>query len=185
MIRCFYSRSPLGAHQWAQLNRVKEPIMRYFFASENERYSRKHSIFYEIVINAVYRSMHVSVQKICEHVTFLWNKNGVLIWDSKYFLIFFECHHMSLMDFVVSPPGCGRSVTDFWYWDAHEAQLRCPDEVDGDIWIWSTRRGLKPKFYRLPRPWSLWGSSLQGNISTAEPGIEPGTSRSVVRNSDH
>jgi hypothetical protein len=52
---------------------------------------------------------------------------------------------MSLMDFVVSPPGCGRSVTDVWDWDAHEAQLRCPDEVDGDIWIWSTRRGLKPK----------------------------------------
>jgi hypothetical protein len=26
---------------------------------------------------------------------------------------FFQCHHMSLMDFVVSPPGCGRSVTDF------------------------------------------------------------------------
>jgi hypothetical protein len=25
---------------------------------------------------------------------------------------FFQCHHMSLMDFVVSPPGCGRSVTD-------------------------------------------------------------------------
>jgi hypothetical protein len=40
---------------------------------------------------------------------------------------FFQCHHMSLMDFVVSTPGCGRSVT------AHEAQLRCPDEVDGDI----------------------------------------------------
>jgi hypothetical protein len=56
-------------------------------------------------------------------------------------------HHMSLMDFAVSPPGCGRSVTDFWRWDAHEAQLRCPDEVDGDIWIWSTSRGLKPKFY--------------------------------------
>jgi hypothetical protein len=43
---------------------------------------------------------------------------------------------MSLVDFVVSPTGCGRSVTDFWGWDAHEAQLRCPDEVDGDIWIW-------------------------------------------------
>jgi hypothetical protein len=54
---------------------------------------------------------------------------------------------MSLMDFVVSPPGCGRSVTDFWRWDAHEAQLRCPDEVDGDIWILITGRGLKPKFY--------------------------------------
>jgi hypothetical protein len=58
-----------------------------------------------------------------------------------------QCHHMSFMDYVVSPPGCGRSVTDFWCWDAHEAQLRCPDEVDGNIWIWSTKRGLKPKFY--------------------------------------
>jgi hypothetical protein len=45
------------------------------------------------------------------------------------------------------PPGCCWSVTDFWGWDALEARLRCPDEVDGDIWIWSTRRGLKPKFY--------------------------------------
>jgi hypothetical protein len=26
-------------------------------------------------------------------------------------------------------------------------QLRCPNEVGGDIWIWSTRRGLKRKFY--------------------------------------
>jgi hypothetical protein len=58
-----------------------------------------------------------------------------------------QFHHMPLMNFVVSPPGCDWCVTDFWVWDAHEAQLRCPDEVDGDIWIWSTRRGLKPKFY--------------------------------------
>jgi hypothetical protein len=55
---------------------------------------------------------------------------------------------MSLMDFVVSPPGCGRSATNFWSWDAHEAQLRCTDEVDGDIWIWSTGRGLKATFYQ-------------------------------------
>jgi hypothetical protein len=27
------------------------------------------------------------------------------------------------------------------------------------VWAWSARRNLKPKFYRLPRPWSLWGSS--------------------------
>jgi hypothetical protein len=40
-------------------------------------------------------------------------------------------HNMSLMDFMVSPPGCGWSVTDVC-WDAHEAQLRCPNEVDGD-----------------------------------------------------
>jgi hypothetical protein len=48
-------------------------------------------------------------------------------------IFFFQCHHMSLMDSVVSPPGYGRSVTDFLSWDAHEAQLRCPDEVDVDI----------------------------------------------------
>jgi hypothetical protein len=56
---------------------------------------------------------------------------------------------MSLMDFVVSPPGSGLSVTDFWSWDAREAQLRCPDEMDGGIWIRSTRRGLKPMFYQI------------------------------------
>jgi NhaP-type Na+/H+ or K+/H+ antiporter len=56
-------------------------------------------------------------------------------------------NHMSLTDFVVSPPSCGWSVTNFWGCDAHEARLRCLDEVDGAIWIWNTRRGLKPKFY--------------------------------------
>jgi hypothetical protein len=44
-----------------------------------------------------------------------------------------QCHHISLMDFVVSLPGCDQSVTDIRGWDAHEAQLRCPHEVDGDI----------------------------------------------------
>ena len=38
---------------------------------------------------------------------------------------------MSFVDFVVLPPGHGRSVTDFWGWDAHEAQLRCP----GGVWV--------------------------------------------------
>jgi hypothetical protein len=41
--------------------------------------------------------------------------------------------HHGAVKIVVSPPGCGRNVTDFCGWDAHEAQLRCPDEVDGDI----------------------------------------------------
>jgi hypothetical protein len=48
-------------------------------------------------------------------------------------IFFLQCEHMSLMDFMVSPPGCGRNVTDFCGWEAQEAQLRCPDEVDGDI----------------------------------------------------
>ena len=52
-----------------------------------------------------------------------------------------------LEDFVVLPPGHDSSVTDFWGWDAHEAQLRCPDDVNGDIGGWSARRVLKPKFY--------------------------------------
>ena len=38
---------------------------------------------------------------------------------------------MSFVDFVVLPPVHGRSVTDLWGWDAHEAQLRCPD----DVWV--------------------------------------------------
>jgi len=52
-----------------------------------------------------------------------------------------------LVDFVVLPPGHGKSVTDFWGWDTHEAQLRYPDDVSGDIGGCSARRALKPKFY--------------------------------------
>ena len=52
-----------------------------------------------------------------------------------------------LVDFVVLPSGHGRSVTDFRGWDAHEARLRCPDDVSGDIGGCSVRRALKPKFY--------------------------------------
>jgi hypothetical protein len=62
---------------------------------------------------------------------------------------------MSLMDLVVSPPGCGRSVTDFRGWDAHEAQLRCPDEVDGFIYEYEVPgAALNPRSIKLPRPWS-------------------------------
>jgi hypothetical protein len=53
---------------------------------------------------------------------------------------------MSLMDFVVSPLGCGRSVTDFCGWDAHEATYVVPMKWMV-IYEYSTRRGVKPKFY--------------------------------------
>jgi len=53
-----------------------------------------------------------------------------------------------LVVFVIHPPGHGRSVTDFWGWDAHEAQLHCPDDVSGDIGGCSARRAHKPKFYQ-------------------------------------
>ena len=52
------------------------------------------------------------------------------------------------MDLVVFPPEHGRSATDFWGWDAHEAQLCCPDDVSGDIGGCSARRALKPKCYQ-------------------------------------
>ena len=47
-----------------------------------------------------------------------------------------------LWTFVVLPPGHGRSVTDFWSWDAHEAQLRCPDDVSGDMQEDETQGGV-------------------------------------------
>jgi len=53
----------------------------------------------------------------------------------------------ALVDFVVLSLGHGSSVTDFCGWDAHEAQLRCPHDVSGDIGGCSDRRTLKPKFY--------------------------------------
>ena len=37
------------------------------------------------------------------------------------------------MNFRGFPPGCGDSVADFWGWDAREARLRCPDDVNGDM----------------------------------------------------
>ena len=37
------------------------------------------------------------------------------------------------MNFRGFPPGCGDSVAHFWCWDAHEARLRCPDDVSGDM----------------------------------------------------
>ena len=93
-----------------------------------------------------------------------------------------QCYHMSFVDFVVLPPGHGRSVTDFWGWDAHEAQLRCPDGVwmvieedvvpGGALNIGSTN---------LPRPWSPRESSPSRKIPTVEPEIEPGTSWLVVK----
>ena len=103
-----------------------------------------------------------------------------------YIFFFFQCHHMSFADFVVLPPGHDRSVTDFWGWDGHEAQLRCPDGVwvviVGDV---VPGGALNLNSTNLPRPWSLRESSPSRKIPTVEPEIEPGTSWLVVRDSDH
>jgi hypothetical protein len=68
------------------------------------------------------------------------------------------CHHMSLMDFVVSPPGCGRSVTDFWGWDAHEAHYVVPMRwmviYENEVPVGA----LNLNSTKLTRPWSPKGS---------------------------
>ena len=97
-----------------------------------------------------------------------------------------QCHHMSVVDFVVLPPGHGRSVTDFWGWDAQEAQLSCPDGVwvaiEGDV---VPGGALNLNSTNLPRPWSPRESSPSKKTPTVEPGIGPWTSWLVVRESDH
>ena len=102
------------------------------------------------------------------------------------YIYIFQCHHMSFVDFVVLPPGHDRNVTDFWCWNAHEAQLCCPDGV----WVVIEEDvvpggALNLKSTNLPRPWSQRESSPSRKIPTVEPGIEPGTSWLVVRDSDH
>ena len=80
----------------------------------------------------------------------------------KPFYDFFLCPmppHVPV-DFVVLPPEHGSSVTNFWGWDAHEAQLRCPDDVSGDIGGCSARRALKPKFYQSTQTMVTAGISL-------------------------
>jgi hypothetical protein len=60
------------------------------------------------------------------------------------------------IDFVVPLPGSGWSVNDVWGWGAYRAQLCCLDSVNDDTY----KRGVPEAalIYRLPRPWSLWGS---------------------------
>jgi hypothetical protein len=59
------------------------------------------------------------------------------------------------IDLVVPPPGCDWSVTDFW----GRSYVAPRWVMMIYIWVWSIRRGLKPKFYKLHSPLSLWGSS--------------------------
>ena len=96
-----------------------------------------------------------------------------------------------LMNFAVFPPGCGDSVADFWGWGAHEAQLRCPDDVSGDMYIYEDEVPgcvIKSKSTSYPDH-SHWETSPTRKHSHGRAGIffgiEPGTSWLEVRNLDH
>ena len=54
----------------------------------------------------------------------------ICLWDKVFFS---PMPPHVLRNFSGFPPGCGDSVADFWVWDAHEARLRCPDDVSGDM----------------------------------------------------
>ena len=85
-------------------------------------------------INKKWRSvgMYTTASSINWHVWQPTDSEGCRCIVRMFYLLCPMPPHV-LVDFVVLPPGHGRSVTDFWGWDAHEAQLRCPDDVSGDI----------------------------------------------------
>ena len=90
------------------------------------------------------------------------------------------------MNFRGFPPGCGDSVADFWGWDAHEARLRCPDDVSGDMQEDEIPGGTLSLNLLTTQTMVTTGNlSLQGKIPMLEPGIEPGTSWLVGRDPDH
>jgi hypothetical protein len=77
------------------------------------------------------------------------------------------------------------SVTDFWDWGTHRAQLRCPVDVSDDMY----ERGVPGWALNLnstgyPDHGPYGDLPLQGKTPMAESGIEPGTSWLVVRNAD-
>jgi hypothetical protein len=90
---------------------------------------------------------------------------------------------MSLMDSVVSPTGCGRSVTDF---DVGTPMRRSYVVPMRWMMIYEVPRGaLNQVLLNYPDHGHNGNLPLQGKIPMVEPGIEPGTSISVVKNSDH
>ena len=90
------------------------------------------------------------------------------------------------MNFRGFPPGCGDNAADFWGWDAHEARLRCPDDVSGDMQEDEIPGGAVSLNLLTTQTMVTTGNlSLQGKIPMVEPEIEPGTSWLVVRDPDH
>ena len=139
----------------------------------------------KIIFSSIFRSMLRSpIKNISNCATKVYYQ--FLTCRTRGTIFFSNATTCPFVDFVVFPPGHGRSVTDFWGWDSHEAQLRCPDGVwvviEGDV---APRGALNLKSTNIPRPWSRRESSSSRKIPTVEPGIEPGTSWLVVRDSDH
>ena len=90
------------------------------------------------------------------------------------------------MNFRGFPPGCGDSLADFWGWDAHEARLRCPDNVSGDMQEDEIPGGaLRLNLLTIQIMVTTGIFPWKEKFFMVEPGIEPGTSWLVVRDPDH
>jgi hypothetical protein len=88
--------------------------------------------------------------------------------------------------FVVPPPGCGQSVTDFWGWGAHRAQLRCTDDKSDDKYEFGVTGGALNLNSASYLDYSRCGHlPLQGKMLTVEPRIKPGNSWLIIGSSDH
>ena len=59
------------------------------------------------------RGVFTLLPKVQLHVSAFKKSHIQVIHESLESFIFLQCHHMSFVDFVVLPPGHGRSVTDF------------------------------------------------------------------------
>ena len=89
------------------------------------------------------------------------------------------------MNFRGFPPGCGDSAADVWAWDAHEARLRCPYDVSGDMQEDVIPGGALRLNLLTTQTMVTTGIFPSRKIPIVEPGIEPGTSWLVVRDPDH
>jgi hypothetical protein len=73
------------------------------------------TVFWDMTLYNVVVRYSTNVAR--ESTVFFWRADdydeGLATGQIAADIIFFQCHHMSLMDFVVSPLGCCRSVTDF------------------------------------------------------------------------
>ena len=90
------------------------------------------------------------------------------------------------MNFRGFPPACGDSVADFWGWDAHEARLRCSDDVSGDTQEDEIPGGALSLNLLTTQTMVTTGIfPCKEKFLMVEPGIEPGTSWLVVRDPGH
>jgi hypothetical protein len=88
------------------------------------------------------------------------------------------------MDFVVPPPGYGRSVTDIWGWGAHRTQLHFSSDVsDGMYERGVTGGALNLNSTSYPDHGRYGDLPLQGKFPTAGLGIEPNWTRDLMASS--